>query len=57
MFEHRALQERLVAIYARAETLVPGDRLVHVSGLGKPEEVSARILDAVLEAVPSLRKH
>ena len=57
MFEHRALQERLVAIYAHAETLVPGDRLVHVSGLGKAEEVSARILEAVLEAVPALRRH
>jgi dTMP kinase len=56
MFEHRALQERLVGIYAKAETLVPGDRLVHVSGLGTPEEVSARILEAVLEAVPALRK-
>jgi dTMP kinase len=55
MFEHRALQERLVAIYARAETLVPGDRLVHVSGLGTAEEVSARILEAVLEAAPALR--
>lgn len=57
MFEHRALQERLVTIYAHAETLVPGDRLVHVSGLGKAEEVSARILEAVLEAVPALRRH
>ncbi|HTQ05924.1 MAG TPA: dTMP kinase [Polyangiaceae bacterium] len=56
MFEHRALQERLVAIYARAETLVPGDRLVHVSGLGTQEEVGGRLLEAVLEAVPVLRK-
>lgn len=56
MFEHRALQERLVTIYARAETLVPGDRLVHVSGVGTAEEVSARILEAVLEAAPALRK-
>jgi dTMP kinase len=56
MFEHRALQERLVGIYAKAETLVPGDRLVHVSGVGAAEEVSARILEAVLEAVPALRK-
>lgn len=55
MFEHRALQERLVSIYARAETLVPGDRVAHVSGVGELEVVSARVLDAVREAVPSLR--
>lgn len=55
MFEHRALQERLVSIYARAETLVPGDRVAHVSGLGELEVVSARVLDAVREAVPGLR--
>jgi dTMP kinase len=56
MFEHRSLQERLVTIYAHAETLVPGDRLVHVSGVGTAEEVSARLLEAVLEAAPALRK-
>jgi dTMP kinase len=56
MFEHRALQERLVSIYARAEQLVPGDRVLHVSGVGKVEEVSARLLAAVQEAVPELRK-
>jgi len=55
MFEHRALQERLVSIYARAETLVPGDRVAHVSGVGEQDVVSARVLDAVREAVPSLR--
>lgn len=56
MFEHRALQERLVAIYARAEVLVPGDRVVHVSGVGAVEEVAARLLEAVKEAVPALRR-
>ena len=55
MFEHRALQERLVSIYARAETLVPGDRVAHVSGVGDLEAVSARLLEAVREAVPTLR--
>jgi len=55
VFEHRALQERLVAIYAHAELLVPGDRVVHVSGVGTPEEVGGRILTAVREAVPMLR--
>jgi dTMP kinase len=55
VFENRALQERLVSIYARAETLVPGDRVAHVSGVGEQAEVSARVLAAVLEAVPLLR--
>jgi dTMP kinase len=55
MFEHRALQERLVSIYAKAEALVVGDRVAHVSGVGELEVVSARILDAVREAVPALR--
>jgi dTMP kinase len=55
VFETRALQERLVAIYAKAETLVPGDRVVHVSGVGEASEVAARLLAAVLEALPALR--
>jgi dTMP kinase len=55
VFENSALQERLVAIYAHAETLVPGDHVVHVSGVGDPGEVSARILAAVREAAPALR--
>lgn len=55
VFETRALQERLVAIYARAELLVPGDRVVHVSGVGDASEVSARVLASVMEALPKLR--
>lgn len=55
VFETRALQERLVAIYAKAEALVPGDRVVHVSGVGEASEVAARVLAAALEALPSLR--
>jgi dTMP kinase len=55
VFETRALQERLVAIYAKAESLVPGDRVVHVSGVGEASEVSARVLASVLEAFPGLR--
>jgi dTMP kinase len=55
VFETRALQERLVSIYAKAETLVPGDRVVHVSGVGEASEVSARVLESVLEALPALR--
>lgn len=55
VFETRALQERLVGIYARAELLVPGDRVVHVSGVGDASDVSARVLASVLEALPKLR--
>lgn len=47
LFEHHELQAKLAAVYARAEELVPGDRLVHVSGVGEVEEVSRRLLDAV----------
>jgi dTMP kinase len=55
VFENRPLQDRLAAVYAGAEELVPGDRLVHVSGVGETAEVAARILAAVLGAVPALR--
>jgi dTMP kinase len=55
VFENRPLQDRLVSIYEHAESLVPGDRLVHVSGVGEATDVANRILSAVLEAVPALR--
>jgi dTMP kinase len=55
VFETRALQERLVALYARAEALVRGDRVVHVSGVGDANEVNERVLSSVLEALSSLR--
>ncbi|HEX6767531.1 MAG TPA: dTMP kinase [Polyangiaceae bacterium] len=55
VFENRPLQDRLVSIYEHAQTLVPGDRLVHVSGVGETSDVAIRILSAVLEAVPALR--
>jgi dTMP kinase len=55
VFENRPLQDRLAAVYAGAEELVPGDRLVHVSGVGETVEVAGRILEAVIGAVPVLR--
>jgi dTMP kinase len=55
VFENRPLQDRLVSIYEHAESLVPGDRLVHVSGVGEATDVAIRVLAAVLEAVPVLR--
>jgi dTMP kinase len=54
MFEKRALQERLVELYARAEELTPGDNIVHVSGIGEQPEVAARIIEAVKTALPAL---
>jgi dTMP kinase len=55
VFENRPLQDRLVSIYEHAESLVPGDRLVHVPGVGETQDVAIRILATVLEAVPRLR--
>jgi dTMP kinase len=55
VFENRALQEKLAHIYGEGEKLVPGDRVVHVSGLGEQPEVAARLLAAVREAFPALR--
>lgn len=47
IFEARELQMKLAAVYRHGEDLVPGDRLVHVSGEGEIEEVSERILAVV----------
>jgi dTMP kinase len=48
MFEARELQQRLAAVYKNAEKLVPGDRVIHVSGEGEVEEVGQRLLEALL---------
>jgi dTMP kinase len=50
IFEARELQMKLAAVYRHGEDLVPGDRLVHVSGEGEIEEVSERILTVVRDA-------
>ncbi|HEY2408284.1 MAG TPA: dTMP kinase [Polyangiaceae bacterium] len=50
LFESREIQRKVAAVYAKAEELVPGDHLVHVSGVGEPGEVGSRILEAVLTA-------
>lgn len=47
LFDADALQRRLVEVYARAEELVPGDNLVHLSGVGEPDEVTRRLAAAV----------
>ena len=50
MFEARELQARLAMVYARAEELVPHDRLLHVPGVGEVAEVAARLFETVLSA-------
>ena len=47
LFERRDLQRRLARLYAAAEQLVPGDRLVHVAADAGLEEVAARLWAAV----------
>lgn len=49
LFEDHFIQERLAAVYHRAEELLPGDSVVHVSAEGTVEEVGARILETALE--------
>ncbi|HKO51666.1 MAG TPA: dTMP kinase [Polyangiaceae bacterium] len=50
MFEARELQARLATVYARAEELVPQDRVLHVSGVGEMAEIAARVLETVISA-------
>jgi len=50
LFEARELQARLATVYARAETLVPNDCLLHVPGVGEMGEVATRVLEAVISA-------
>lgn len=54
LFDAESIQQKLILAYGRAEELVGGDRLVHVSGLGTPEAVTERLLSAVLTAFPDL---
>ena len=50
MFEAREIQARLATVYARAEELVPTDRVLHVPGVGEVQEVAARIFETLLSA-------
>jgi len=50
MFEARELQARLATVYARAEELVPNDRVLHVPGVGEMSAVAARVFEAVISA-------
>jgi dTMP kinase len=46
LFEVQELQRQLAALYARAEELLPGERVVHVAD-GPVDTVAARILEVV----------
>jgi dTMP kinase len=50
MFEAREIQARLATVYARAEELVPNDRVLHVPGVGEVQEVAARIFETLISA-------
>ena len=47
LYEETALQEALARSYEKAETLVPGDHLVHVDGNLDVQAVQAAVVDAV----------
>ena len=53
MFDARELQARLATVYARAEELVPSDRVLHVPGVGAVHEVASRLFEAVVGAAPA----
>lgn len=48
LFEKSELQRRLAWLYAQAERLLPGDRIVHVDGNRSPEKVAATVLEVTL---------
>jgi dTMP kinase len=48
LFERRDLQRRLAQLYARAELLVPGDRVLHVPADASLPEVAARVWAGVV---------
>ena len=50
MFEAREIQAKLATVYARAEELVPNDRVLHVTGVGEVQEVAVRLLEALISA-------
>jgi dTMP kinase len=46
LFEADDFQRRLADLYARAEQLLPGDRVVHVDADAEVEQVAARVAEA-----------
>ncbi len=49
LYEENTLQQSLAAIYAKAETLVPGDLLVHIDGNQSEQAVHAAVVRAVMK--------
>jgi len=50
MFETREIQAKLATVYARAEELVPSDRVLHIAGTGEVQEVASRIFESLISA-------
>jgi dTMP kinase len=51
LYEESSLQARLAALYAQAERLVPGDRVLRVDGNKSADEVAAAVREALREIV------
>jgi dTMP kinase len=47
LFERRELQRRLAQLYARAEQLVPGDRVLHIAADAALPDVAAQVWEGV----------
>jgi len=47
LYEQAELQARLARIYARAEALVPGDRLLHIDAERPIDAVVAAVISAI----------
>lgn len=52
LFERRELQAQLAALYARAESLVPEERVIHLDANGALAEVEANVVAALGRAFP-----
>lgn len=50
LFEAREIQAKLATVYARAEELVPNDRVLHVNGTGEVQDVASRVFEALISA-------
>lgn len=55
IYEHDALQRKLASLYRDAERLVPGDRILHVSGDGSADEVADAVALAFAPLVEQQR--
>lgn len=51
LFDALSLQARLAEAYARAEQLCPEERIAHLSGVGAPEAITAKLID-LIERLP-----